>query len=86
LAEFTDADAPPAVQDVAATERPPEVMPAAAPKEKWKPEHGVLVTATPTLFGRVYNTYYCDGTQGRNLTRCELLPDADPRKLGVLSE
>ncbi|HSV60398.1 MAG TPA: hypothetical protein VLJ19_16000 [Variovorax sp.] len=56
------------------------------PKEKWRPEHGVLFTATPTLFGRVYNTYYCDGTQGRDLTRCELLSDADPRKLGVITD
>jgi len=57
-----------------------------APKEKWRPEHGVLFTATPTLFGRVYNTYYCDGTQGRDLTRCELLSDADPRKLGIITD
>ena len=75
LAEFTAA-----AQD--------EVNPAdaATPKEKWRPEHGVLFMATPTLFGRIYNTYYCDGTQGRDLTRCELLPDADPRKLGVITE
>lgn len=58
----------------------------AAPGERWRPEHGVLFTATPTLFGRVYNTYYCDGTQGRDLTRCELLSDADPRKLGVITD
>jgi hypothetical protein len=64
-----------------------EVGPAdAAPKEKWRPEHGVLFMATPTLFGRIYNTYYCDGTQGRDLTRCELLSDADPRKLGVITD
>jgi len=46
----------------------------------------VLFTATPTLFGRIYNTYYCDGSQGRDFTRCELLSDADPRKLGVISD
>ena len=55
-------------------------------KEKWRPEHGVLFLARPTLFGRIYNTYYCDGTQGRDFARCELLSDADPRKLGVISE
>lgn len=58
----------------------------AASRDKWRPEHGVLFTATPTLFGRVYNSYYCDGSQGRDLTRCELLSDADPRKLGVITE
>ena len=58
---------------------------AAAPADRWQPEHGVLFTATPTLFGRIYNSYYCDGTQGSDLTRCELLSDADPFKLGVLS-
>ncbi|SFN24339.1 hypothetical protein SAMN05444747_11932 [Variovorax sp. OV329] len=76
LAEFTE---PP--QDgemVDATDAPP--------KEKWRPEHGVLFVASPTLFGRVYNTYYCDGSQGRDFTRCELLADADPRKLGVISD
>ncbi|MBS0454420.1 MAG: hypothetical protein JSS14_24235 [Proteobacteria bacterium] len=55
-------------------------------KEKWRPEHGVLFLARPTLFGRTYNTYYCDGTQGRDFARCELLPDADPRKLGVIDD
>ena len=58
----------------------------ATPKEKWRPEHGVLFVASPTLFGRIYNTYYCDGSQGRDFTRCELLADADPRKLGVISD
>jgi len=57
----------------------------APPKEKWRPEHGVLFVASPTLFGRIYNTYYCDGSQGRDFTRCELMADADPRKLGVIS-
>ena len=56
-----------------------------APVERWQPDHGVLFTATPTLFGRVYNTFYCNGTQGRDTSRCELLPDADPYKLGVLT-
>ena len=55
-------------------------------REKWRPEHGVLFLARPTLFGRIYNTYYCDGTQGRDFARCELLADADPRKLGVITD
>jgi hypothetical protein len=55
------------------------------PKESWQPDQGVLFTSTPTLFGRVYNSFYCDGTQGRDMSRCELLPDADPYKLGVLT-
>jgi hypothetical protein len=58
---------------------------AAAPKERWQPEQGVLFTSTPTLFGPVYNSFYCDGTQGRDMSRCELLTDADPYKLGVLT-
>lgn len=56
-----------------------------APKESWRPDRGVLFTSTPTLFGRVYNTYYCDGNQGRDVSRCEALSDADPYKLGVLT-
>lgn len=56
-----------------------------APRDRWQPNHGVLFTSTPTLFGRVYNSFYCDGTQGRDMSRCELLPDADPYKLGVLT-
>lgn len=55
------------------------------PKDNWQPDHGVLFTASPTLFGRVYNTYYCDGTQGRDFSKCERLADADPYKLGVLT-
>lgn len=58
----------------------------APPKEKWRPEHGVLFVAKPSLFGRIYNTYYCDGNQGRDFTRCELMSDADPRKLGVIDD
>ena len=57
----------------------------AAGKDRWQPGHGLLFTSTPTLFGRVYNSFYCDGTQGRDMSRCELLPDADPYKLGVLT-
>ena len=59
--------------------------PAVAPRERWQPNQGVLFVSTPTLFGRVYNSFYCDGTQGRDMSRCELLPDADPYKLGVLT-
>jgi len=53
--------------------------------DNWQPEHGVLFTASPSLFGRIYNAFYCDGTQGRDFSKCERLPDADPFKLGVLS-
>ncbi|CAN5914076.1 hypothetical protein BH11PSE13_BH11PSE13_29450 [soil metagenome] len=58
---------------------------ASAPRENWRPDHGVLFSSTPTLFGRVYNTYYCDGSQGRDVSKCESLSDADPYKLGVLT-
>ncbi|AMM26772.1 hypothetical protein AX767_12855 [Variovorax sp. PAMC 28711] len=54
-------------------------------KEVWQPDQGVLFSSTPTLFGRVYKTFYCDGTQGRDVSKCEVLSDADPYKLGVLT-
>jgi len=60
-------------------------QPVTPQKELWQAEQGVLFTSLPTLFGRVYNAYYCDGTQGRDLSRCEILTDADPYKLGVLT-
>ena len=65
----------------------PAAEPAAAtpPRDTWQPGQGVVFTSTPTLFGRVYNTYWCDGSQGTDYTRCERLPDADPYKLGVLT-
>ncbi|MDM0117087.1 hypothetical protein QTI66_33740 [Variovorax sp. J22R133] len=96
LAEFTttlnSSNAPQATTASAGSDESPPVdagpvaVSTAGPKEKWQPEHGVVFMATPTLFGRVYNTYYCDGTQGRDVSRCELLSDADPRKLGVLTQ
>ena len=55
-------------------------------RDAWQPEQGVLFTASPTLFGRIYNAFYCDGTQGRDFSKCERLSDADPFKLGVLME
>jgi hypothetical protein len=83
LAEFTaPAGGPP--ESVTASTTQVASSPA-APKERWQPDQGVLFTSTPTLFGRVYNSFYCDGTQGRDMSRCELLPDADPYKLGVLT-
>jgi hypothetical protein len=83
LADFTP---PPAAAAAAATAVVQPVESAAQPaRDNWQPEHGVLFTASPTLFGRVYNTYYCDGTQGRDFSKCERLPDADPYKLGVLT-
>ncbi|MET0541069.1 MAG: hypothetical protein ABWZ88_04880 [Variovorax sp.] len=57
-----------------------------SPTPTWQPGQGVLFTSTPTLFGRVYNTYWCDGTQGTDVSRCERLSDADPHKLGVLTQ
>ena len=68
-----------------ATSTSASTAPAAAPREHWQPNQGVLFVSTPTLFGRVYNSFYCDGTQGRDMSRCELLSDADPYKLGVLT-
>ena len=55
------------------------------PQENWLPDQGVLFVSNPTLFGRVYNAFYCDGTQGRDFSRCERLPNADPYALGVLT-
>jgi hypothetical protein len=77
LAEFAPATA-------TATAKPIETS-AAPAKDNWQPDHGVLFTASPTLFGRIYNAYYCDGTQGRDFSKCERLSDADPYKLGVLT-
>ncbi|MGJ7544857.1 hypothetical protein [Variovorax sp. LT1R16] len=57
-----------------------------APREHWRADRGVLFTSSPTLFGRVYNTFYCDGTQGRDFSKCELLTGADPYQLGVLTQ
>lgn len=89
LAEFTGparssttAGEPPATVTASATQ---VAASPASPKERWQADQGVLFTSTPTLFGRVYNSFYCDGTQGRDMSRCELLPDADPYKLGVLT-
>mgnify|MGYP003577075777 CR=1 FL=1 len=53
---------------------------------RWGAEHGLLFTSSPPPLGPIFNTYYCDGSQGRDFTRCELLPDADPRQLGILSD
>ncbi|WP_307690973.1 hypothetical protein [Variovorax ginsengisoli] len=76
----------PAVADTSLTADLPAAPAAEAPPpDNWRPDHGVLFTSTPTLFGRIYNTYYCDGTQGRDVSKCELLSDADPYKLGVLT-
>ncbi|WP_418119014.1 hypothetical protein [Variovorax sp. 350MFTsu5.1] len=77
LAEFTPTSASAKAMETSAA--------SAAARDNWQPDHGVLFTASPTLFGRVYNTYYCDGTQGRDFSKCERLADADPFKLGVLT-
>ncbi|QSI34230.1 hypothetical protein GNX71_03635 [Variovorax sp. RKNM96] len=83
LADFTPATATTAGT---ATAKPVEAsVPPAKDKDNWQPDHGVLFTASPTLFGRIYNAYYCDGTQGRDFSKCERLSDADPYKLGVLT-
>ncbi|WP_432729443.1 hypothetical protein [Variovorax sp. W6] len=83
LAEFTPTSASAASAPSAA--KPIEASAPPTAKDNWQPDHGVLFTASPTLFGRIYNTYYCDGTQGRDFSKCERLADADPFKLGVLT-
>ncbi|MDQ0016953.1 hypothetical protein J2W23_005361 [Variovorax boronicumulans] len=81
LADFT-----PATATTAGTATAKSVEASVPPlKDNWQPDHGVLFTASPTLFGRIYNAYYCDGTQGRDFSKCERLSDADPYKLGVLT-
>jgi len=88
LADFTQPAAGTATATtVASASTAPKPVEASAPpaKDNWQPDHGVLFTASPSLFGRIYNTYYCDGTQGRDFSKCERLPDADPYKLGVLT-
>jgi hypothetical protein len=83
LAEFSPSSTTSAVTspDAASTAE----LTAGPVKDNWQPDHGVLFTASPTLFGRIYNAFYCDGTQGRDFTKCERLSDADPFKLGVLT-
>jgi hypothetical protein len=80
---------PPAELKPMATTTSPELPGTPAPPpsatDSWQPERGVLFTSSPTLFGRIYNAFYCDGTQGRDFSKCERLPDADPVKLGVLT-
>jgi len=89
LADFTPSPGSASGATTLAAAKPAEAGAAPASRElmkdNWQPDHGVLFTASPTLFGRVYNTYYCDGTQGRDFSKCERLPDADPYKLGVLT-
>lgn len=51
----------------------------------WQPAQGLLFTSAPTLFGRVVNTYWCDGSQGSDLSKCRRLANADPYMLGVLT-
>jgi len=82
LAEFTPIAAAAPIQ---ATETRAADTPRDNARDNWRPEHGVLFTASPTLFGRIYNAFYCDGTQGRDFSKCERLSDADPFKLGVLT-
>ena len=84
-AAATSVTAKPVEASMAVAKDNPKDSPKDSAKDNWQPEHGVLFTASPTLFGRVYNTYYCDGTQGRDFSKCERLPDADPYKLGVLT-
>ncbi len=76
------ASAMPMVREVSAVTRTADARDAST---DWKPEHGVLFVSNPTLFGRVYNAFYCDGNQGRDFSRCERLPNADPYALGVLT-
>ena len=85
LAEFTTPAGGAAVGSATEAAAAPAIAPEDGAKDRWQPNQGVLFTSSPTLFGRVRNTFYCDGTQGRDLSRCALLPDADPYKLGVLT-
>ena len=85
LAEFTTPAGGTAVSRATEAAGTPAIAPEDGAKDRWQPNQGVLFTSSPTLFGRVRNTFYCDGTQGRDFSRCELLPDADPYKLGVLT-
>ncbi|MDM0029167.1 hypothetical protein [Variovorax saccharolyticus] len=51
----------------------------------WGAGQGVVFVIGPGLFGQRSNTFYCDGSQGTDGSKCALLFDADPYDLGVLT-
>jgi hypothetical protein len=80
------AELKPTATTTTSSELPATPVPSASSAtDSWQPERGVLFTSSPTLFGRIYNAFYCDGTQGRDFSKCDRLSDADPVKLGVLT-
>lgn len=51
----------------------------------WNEASGVGFVIAPGLWGERIATYYCDGTQGFDTSKCKILRDADPYDLGILT-
>lgn len=56
-------------------------------ESSWQETSGVLFLMGPGVFwGKISFTFYCNGSEGGDLTKCALLPDSDPYDMGVLTK
>jgi len=51
----------------------------------WTEASGVAFMVGPGWWGERKNTVYCDGSQGKDTSKCQLLFNADPYDLGILT-
>ncbi len=54
-------------------------------KKSWKDNQGLVFYFGHGLFGDVDLTFYCDGTQDTDLSRCTILREMNAKDLGVIS-
>lgn len=52
----------------------------------WTEASGVAFLIGPGWWGERQNTVYCDGSQGKDTSKCQLLFNADPYDLGILTK
>jgi hypothetical protein len=51
----------------------------------WSEASGVVFAVGPGWWGQRMNTFYCDGSQGRDITKCSPIFNANPYDFGILT-
>lgn len=54
-------------------------------ESSWQEAQGVVFVIGHGFFGERTNTFYCDGSQGTDGSKCALMIHADPYEMGVLT-
>lgn len=55
-------------------------------RKSWAPDSGVLIISRDYYFFNNQSILYCDGSQGRDISKCRKIEGVDAKMLGILTD